>query len=152
MDVSVSTFEGGLILSLSEPPPSCNRIFVPAVRKNKSGSDSLFIMKSTQAKVWVEEFRWRLTLLKLAPMECRLFGAYLWDLPRGGDYSNRTKLILDALEGFVYKDDKQIDGAVEFRRRHTKNTKTYLNLMAFVPIENADKAYHYIKDIFHAET
>ena len=90
--------------------------------------------------------------MKLAPMECRLFGAYLWDLPRGGDYSNRTKLILDALEGFVYKDDKQIDGAVEFRRRHTKNTKTYLNLMAFVPIENADKAYRYIKEIFHAET
>ena len=145
MEISVSDFADGILLSLSEPPPSCNRIYVPAVRKNRSGLDSLFIMKSAQAKAWVEEFRWRLALLKLTPMTGSLFGAYLWNLPRGGDYSNRTKLILDALEGFVYKNDRQIDGAVEFRRRDKKNSETTMNLMIFVPIEDADTAYHYIR-------
>lgn len=88
-------------------PPTTNHLRTP-IRMGRNAR----LITSPDARAWKEKADALLLLQpapsswdKGAPMHVSI---YLWYPTRAGDIDNRTKAILDALEGHVYRNDRQI--------------------------------------------
>jgi len=81
-------------------PPSANRYWRHAHGRT---------YKSAEAVAYQEAVGWQCTALGLAPERGDIcISLTLYRPQRRGDLDNRIKILLDALNGFIYVDDAQI--------------------------------------------
>lgn len=111
-----------------ELPPTLNQIYKPAQREKYTTT-----IKSKEAKNWQTYCGTmaRQELIKKG-LESDLKGHYRVDvdmyLKRDRDVDSSLKLLLDSLEGILYKNDKQVK---EVRCKKYKSQKAYLDIYIY---------------------
>ena len=101
-------------------PPSINRYYKRTRKHTK-------LYKSQEAKDWEAEFKqlcWTCRV-KFGDQRVARFFEFHYK-SRLSDISNRIKIIEDAMEGWVYDNDRQIDMGQEWR---VQDEKDYVNIM-----------------------
>ena len=94
-------------------PPSLNRAYAP-----KANGKGLY--KTPMAKRWQSDVQWMLKGMQLTPLDGDVVVRVDWYPARNaGDNNNLWKLLLDALEGYCYTNDRQV--IEETMRRHPKD-------------------------------
>lgn len=119
---------------VTPPPPSQNRIF-KASKRICGDREVPYIRKSPEAKLYLEELRWRLSCIRFVRSERVCLGA-LWASNRVAmpDVDNPMKLLSDALQGVYYENDRQVGGSVVIGERFVKDAGSEWNRAACILI------------------
>ena len=93
-------------------------------------------MLSREARAYRESVEEILTLHGITPVHGALrFEAWYYFGRRGADVSNRSKLLLDILQGFAYHNDRQIVQEIAHKRLDHRNPRVELEVTSAVEIE-----------------
>lgn len=119
-----------MAMNLTLPlPPSANRYWRTTVR---AGFPHTYV--SPEAKQYKALAYWTAKKQGAEPLDGEVIVRGTVYFPnRRGDLDNRTKILLDALEGVAYHDDKQVWGIQWSRETDKTNPRVELEIVRRVP-------------------
>lgn len=105
-------------------PPPLNQIYRAGYSKK---SRRTFIYKTHEAKKWTKEARKKIRARKyLLEKPIEIFATFY--VKRDRDVDGGIKLLLDAFEGLVYKNDKQVEAIHIFKEKDRERPRVEVEL------------------------
>ena len=102
-------------IEIDDVPPSDNSVY----RRNPH---SMGMFMTPEGKTWKEVVRWKCPKMEVLVCPIEVVIETTFNSNRRQDVQNRVKLTLDAMQGFIYKDDCQINKLTIIKKYGQKKT------------------------------